>query len=97
MRRFEDLKSRFTFPAALDISDCGSGDGSGTVPKLLYTPRNAPVHAYEEALVNLLVELDAVESGGDGRVREVRRGVVGNIERELGEVEERKGDVWRGV
>ena len=97
LKRFEDLKSRFTFPVALDFSDCGSGGGSGAVPKLLYTPRNAPVHAYEEALVGLLVELDAVDSGGDGRVREIRKGVVGNIERELGVVEERKGDVWRAV
>lgn len=64
-----------------------------TDAKLAYTHTNAPLHAYTESLVQLLNKLDAVESGGDRKVRESRREVVRMIE---GEAEEVEG-WWRGV
>jgi hypothetical protein len=45
------------------------------------------VRAYEHALNGLLGRLDAIESDGNEEVRDVRRGVVREVERALKEVE----------
>ncbi|KAI0651189.1 hypothetical protein C8Q79DRAFT_932044 [Trametes meyenii] len=64
------------------------------VPKLAYTPTNAPLHAYEEELNRILGALDAVESRGDAGVRAARRELVRLVEREAERVERWRGVVW---
>ncbi|KAI0830252.1 hypothetical protein BC628DRAFT_1287441, partial [Trametes gibbosa] len=57
------------------------------VPKLAYTPANAPLHAYEEELSRILSALDAVESHGDTGIRAARRELARMVEREAERVE----------
>ncbi|KAI0632965.1 hypothetical protein C8Q77DRAFT_1120700 [Trametes polyzona] len=64
------------------------------VPKLAYTPTNAPLHAYEEELNRILSALDAVESRGDAGVRAARRELARMVEREAERVERWRGVVW---
>jgi hypothetical protein len=75
--QFSALESAFKFPSILDFDHS----------ELAATSNNAPVHAYEHALNSLLERLDAIESDGNEEVREVRRGVVREVERALEEVE----------
>lgn len=64
------------------------------VPKLAYTPTNAPLHAYEEELSRILSALDAVESRGDAGVRAARRELARMVEWEAERVERWRGAVW---
>ena len=92
---FHLLKSSFSFPASLDFqSSPSSSTSSSPTPKLAYTPRNTPLHAYTEALAKLLLQLDGVESYGVRRVREARKAVVMGVEGELERVEREVGSVW---
>jgi len=75
--QFSTLESAFKFPPVLDFDHS----------ELAVSPNNAPVRAYEQALSNLLEQLDAIESDGDEEVREVRRDVVREVERALEAVE----------
>jgi len=72
------VPSPFTFPAGPLAPVPGS-----EAPRLAYNPTNAPIHAYEHALSELLTSLDAVESFGFRGVRELRKEVVVKIEKEL--------------
>jgi hypothetical protein len=54
---------------------------------LAYNAQNSVVHAYENALSELLTKLDAVESHGFKAVRDARKELVVQIERESGELE----------
>ena len=83
-RTFDSLKRAFTFPAGPLAPVPGS-----EAPRLAYNPTNAPIHAYEHALSELLTSLDAVESFGFRRVRELRKEVVVRIEKELEALERR--------
>jgi hypothetical protein len=83
-RTFESLKRTFTFPAGPLVPVPGS-----EAPRLAYNPTNAPIHAYEHALSELLTKLDAVESFGFRGVRELRKEVVVKIEKELEALEKR--------
>ena len=74
---FSWLESAFKFPPILDIDHS----------EVAVTSNNAPVRAYEHALNGLLERLDAIESDGNEEVRDVRREVVREVERALGEVE----------
>lgn len=67
----------------------------GQDAKLAFTHPNASLHAYAESLLRLLNKLDAVESGGDRKVRERRREVVRRIESEAEGVERWWRGVWR--
>ncbi|VDB87239.1 unnamed protein product [Peniophora sp. CBMAI 1063] len=51
-------------------------------PPLAFSAPNKPLHAYNESLSQLLGLLDAVESGGDVRVRDARKGLAGDVEGE---------------
>ena len=75
--QFSALESAFKFPLILDLDHS----------KLAATSSNAPMHAYEHALNGLLERLDAIESDGNEEVREIRRGVVREVERAFEEVE----------
>ncbi|KAL5478991.1 hypothetical protein ACEPAI_2279 [Sanghuangporus weigelae] len=80
--RFDSLLASFSFPESLefDMNFVPQGDER---PKLTYSKINAPVHAHEDALVKLLQTLDAIESHGDSTVRERRRDLVRDVEKEL--------------
>ncbi|TBU40531.1 hypothetical protein BD309DRAFT_1082690 [Dichomitus squalens] len=79
------LETTFEFPAQLDFVS----DPLPSPSALGYTTNNAPVHAYEHALNQLLTRLDAVESIGDDEVRGRRREVVKEVERALEAMERR--------
>jgi len=51
--------------------------------KLDYTSTNYPLHAYSDGLDKLLMKLDEVESRGEKSIREKRRGIVKDIEKEV--------------
>ncbi|KAI4524564.1 hypothetical protein K525DRAFT_262482, partial [Schizophyllum commune Loenen D] len=61
--------------------------------KLAYTPNNVPLHGYTESLNRLLVELDGVDSFGRREVRERRKEVVREVEKECAAVE----NTWKGL
>ncbi|GJE92889.1 hypothetical protein PsYK624_090470 [Phanerochaete sordida] len=108
---FAQLKSNFALPPALDYTLNGEHfsvptSGCDTSPdsavertsgdaSLAFTPANAPLHAYEEALNRLLTRLDGVQSGGDRTVRNRRRALAREVEREAQRVERVKVAVWR--
>ncbi|KDN51027.1 hypothetical protein RSAG8_00656, partial [Rhizoctonia solani AG-8 WAC10335] len=93
--KYESLRSGFTFPSDLTFAPAKGPTTPASTPSLPYNPTNAPVHAYENALTNLLTELDAVESFGDEHVRDVRRSLVKSVEAELEVLEEKKREAWR--
>jgi hypothetical protein len=78
----DKLSADFSFPSSLEFTD-NEEDG------LAYSPANAPVRLYEHALDDLLVQLDAVESDGDGEVRELRRATVKKVEKAIEDIERR--------
>ena len=79
---FDTLRRTFTFP-----SGPLERDPHSSAPRLAYSAQNSVVHAYENALSELLTKLDAVESFGFKAVRDARKELVVNIERELEELE----------
>ncbi|KAK0504627.1 hypothetical protein EDD18DRAFT_1098156 [Armillaria luteobubalina] len=104
-KKFEEVKTTFSWPTHIDFERDGEvmsvpTDGSSeprlTIPKLAYTNRNTPLHAYNESLNRLLVQLDAVESWGELDVRERRKHVVSMVEAEAAKVERGWKAVWEG-
>ncbi|KAK0226062.1 hypothetical protein IW262DRAFT_736572 [Armillaria fumosa] len=104
-KKFEDVKTTFSWPTYIDferngevisISTDGSSEPRLAIPKLAYTNRNTPLHAYNESLNRLLVQLDAVESLGELDVRERRKHVVSMVEAEAAKVERGWKAVWEG-
>ena len=92
-RQFEVIKGAFEFPSVLDFANPSAE--SDAVPTLLFTPRNAPLHGHEHALVKLLSKLDAVDSHEDDRIRKARKQLVKRIESELGVLDAKKVAVWK--
>jgi len=84
LRTFESLRRTFTFP----VGPLAPVEGS-EAPRLAFNPTNAPIHAYEHALSELLTRLDTVESFGFRGIRELRKEVVVQIEKELEALEKR--------
>ena len=74
--RFHNILQAFTFPSKLEFDPKTTGEK----PKLTYAKSNAPIHGYEDALVRLQQELDAVESYGDDDVIKGRKELVKSIE-----------------
>jgi hypothetical protein len=62
--------------------------------KLAFTPTNAPLHGHVEALNQLLLQLDGVDSAGEESVRNARREAVQLIEGELKAIEQRWMSIW---
>jgi len=81
---FDMLRKTFTFPAGPLERDPHS-----SIPHLAYNAQNSVVYAYENALSELLTKLDAVESHGFKSVRDARKELVVQIEKELGELEQK--------
>lgn len=108
--RFEVLHSSFQTPpkvefrgpnnepALVDVTislPSVAVEDSDNVPHLTYSSINAPVHQYEEELNRLLTALDAVESGGDRKIRQSRKELVKQVEKEAQRLESWKVAVWR--
>lgn len=85
-------QAAFVAPPAL-VFQSTSGEVS-VIPKLAYSPTNAPFLAHEDFLVNLLTKVDAVQSGGDKVVKTARKELVRRIEQELRRLDERKDVEW---
>jgi len=83
-RTFDTLRKTFSFPAGPLERNLHS-----STLRLAYNAQNSVVHAYENALSELLTKLDAVESCGFKAVRDARKELVVKIERELGELEKK--------
>jgi len=79
----QDRKT-FTFPAGPLERDPHS-----STPHLAYNAQNSVVHPYENALIELLTKLDGVESHGIKTVRDSRKELVVQIERELEELQKK--------
>jgi hypothetical protein len=75
-------------------SEASHSEETPSRPKLAYTSKNAPLHAYEDALGNLLSKIDAVESGGDADVRAARKALARAVEADAERVEAWRSRVW---
>ncbi|SCZ99207.1 BZ3500_MvSof-1268-A1-R1_Chr3-1g05877 [Microbotryum saponariae] len=58
--------------------------------KLAYDSHNAPFHAYEDALVKLLTQLDEISTKGDDKIKAARKALVRKIEKELNRLDQIK-------
>ncbi|KAH6904486.1 hypothetical protein BKA70DRAFT_1296927 [Coprinopsis sp. MPI-PUGE-AT-0042] len=77
-------------------TDDESMDLDGQVDgKLAYTSNNFSLNAYLDGMLKLLTKLDGVESWGEKAVRERRRSVVKEIEKEMSRVDRFWKGVWR--
>lgn len=88
------LKSSFNFPSRLSFAHSTLGSHP---PPLLFNRRNAPYHAQTNALLQLLLQADSVESNGDKEVRNRRKEVVKKVEEEIAALERQKDDMWTEV
>jgi hypothetical protein len=70
-------------------------DTSLSLPQLAYTSAALPLRTHDEVLQRMLVQLDAVESMGDRRIRERRRALVRQVEGEAERWEKWRETVWR--
>lgn len=61
--------------------------GAAATAKLAYTSHNYPLHAYQESLQRLLTALDGIDSQGERNIREKRRRVIREVEKEAAVVE----------
>jgi len=104
--QFDSLKHTFSLPDEIDYEtadsvvtvtvsrDAASASPLPETPKLAFTPTNYKLHAYIEALNQLLIKLDGVESWGNPTVRKARRRVVALVEAEASRVEAYWKQVW---
>ncbi|KZT50904.1 hypothetical protein CALCODRAFT_162385 [Calocera cornea HHB12733] len=96
---YERLARSFAFPRVLAFdTDPASTTATATSklhPQLAFAPQNAPVHSYEQALNQLLAELDEIPSSGDVQVRKARKELVKKVERELAWLEEEVERAWK--
>lgn len=108
--RFDTLRSSFQAPSKVEFKGPNNEpvtvDVTLSLPvvteeeivdtrSLTYSSTNTPIHQYEEELNRLLTALDAVESGGDHKIRESRRELVRMVEKEAERLESWKVAVWR--
>lgn len=78
-QQLSKLKQDFRPPTGLTFQRTATAAN----PKLDFEPLNAPVLGYDEALLKLMIALDGVESEGDVVVREARKKIVREVDREL--------------
>lgn len=70
-------------------------DSDADAPRLLFTPANRPLLAYEDACTRLLTTLDGIESAGDVHVRKARKTLVNEVENTLRKLEDDKLRAWK--
>lgn len=88
---FLSRREAFIDPTTLSFQP---SDGRSPSPPLAFTASNAPLLAYEDYLLSLLTQIDAVDSAGDAEVRRQRKELVRAIEGELRRVDELKELEW---
>lgn len=95
--RFHMLENEFEFPAKLDFTSTSSlmSSPAPIASQLAYTATNQPVRYYEQALSNLLAQLDSVESNGSEELRNRRKVVVRKVENALEDLEQRVEARWK--
>lgn len=97
------LADEFTFPSQLDFiaahvtsgSPASSDSEASATTHLAYTSRNHPVRFYEQALNELLTQLDAVDSFTNEDLRGKRREVVEKVNGALEELEREVEGRWK--
>lgn len=88
------LKSSFNFPSQLSFAH---STRDSHPPLLLFNRLNAPYHAQTNALLQLLLQADSVESNGDIEVRNRRKEVVKKVQEEIAKLERQKDDMWTEI
>lgn len=88
------LNGDFKFPAKLAFAPSPT---DATQPPLLFNRTNLSYHAQANALLQLLLEVDGVQSGGDRSIRGVRKDLVTRIEDSLSELEAKRDARWAEV
>ncbi|AFR94000.1 hypothetical protein C343_02070 [Cryptococcus neoformans C23] len=88
------LKSSFNFPSQLSFAH---STRDSHPPPLLFNRLNAPYHAQTNALLQLLLQADSVESNGDIEVRNRRKDVVMKVQEEIAKLERQKDDMWTEI
>ncbi|TYJ54921.1 hypothetical protein B9479_004429 [Cryptococcus floricola] len=92
--QFESLRANFTFPEHLSFARDSRGSHS---PPLLFNRVNSAYHAQVNALLQLLLQTDSINSGGEKVVRQKRKDVVKKVEDEIERLEQLRDDLWEDV
>ena len=94
---FKTHQAVFVLPTSLVFQSPSTASTSSldeTNHRLAFSKINGPFLAYEDFLVGLLSQADAVESGGDSKVKESRRALVLLVEAELKKLDAAKEKSW---
>ncbi|KAJ7582924.1 hypothetical protein C8J56DRAFT_236242 [Mycena floridula] len=98
---FYALVAGFQFPSHIDFAvqrssdEASSESDSSSTSKLAFTSTNHVVKYYEQALTNLLLQLDSVESFGNEALRALRKNTVGKVEKAIEDLEREIESQWR--
>ena len=87
------VRDSFTFPDRLAFGPASADHA----PSLLFNKANHQYHAQANKLLQLLLAADGVSSGGDREVRNKRKEVVRNVEKEIQDLENRRDAIWEEV
>lgn len=85
----------FTFPEHLAFASTPASDD--VVPPLLFNKQNSKYHAQAHKLLQLLLAVDGVSSGGDREVRKQRKALVKAIEGAIEGLEKKRDEAWQEV
>nr|ODN75023.1 hypothetical protein L203_06561 [Cryptococcus depauperatus CBS 7841] len=66
-------------------------------PPLLFNRLNAPYHAQINALLQLLLQADSIDSKGDKDLRRRRKQLVKDVESEIEKLEKHRDELWEEV
>ncbi|GAA5909819.1 BAG family molecular chaperone regulator [Sporobolomyces salmoneus] len=89
---FFDRQSNFVAPTSFTFES--SPTPPFTTPRLAFGSANSQFLSYEDYLVKLLSELDAVESRGDRQIKKERKALVKRVEAELERLDEMRERAW---
>ncbi|GAA5909862.1 BAG family molecular chaperone regulator [Sporobolomyces salmoneus] len=89
---FSDRQSNFVAPTSFAFES--SPTPPFTTPRLAFGSANSQFLSYEDYLVKLLSELDAVESPGDRQIKKERKALVKRVEAELERLDEMRERAW---
>ncbi|GAA5928189.1 uncharacterized protein JCM15063_003812 [Sporobolomyces koalae] len=93
--KFSTRQTAFEKPLSFTFQQRASTiDSSSPAPPLAFGSANSSFLSYEDFLVKLLSDIDAVESGGDRQVKQERKQLVRNVEKELARLDAMKERAW---
>lgn len=96
--KFLNLKEHFITPSLLELqfSDLPTSNSTPDLPsKLAYnTSSNRELQVYEDRLLKLQLQLDAIVSAGEKKIKEFRKQIVKEVETELERLDRLKIDAW---